>query len=426
MDYIMTIEPKNDIRLDYLDAVRSFALILGIIFHASLSFIPIFIGWAVMDLSTSDFVTYFILVNHSFRMELFFLVAGFFGHLAFHKQGAVTFLKSRFVRIAIPLMVGWFILKPMLTSGWIMGAQSMRGTVNIGDSLVESINSLSTLPSGLFVGTHLWFLYYLLTIYISVLCLRLLIGLIPAVKHLLNRLADSLINWFCHSKLANMTLAIPTAACLWFMKHWGVDTPDKSLIPDAAVSFLYTGFFVFGWLLHRQPLLMASFAKLSWFKTIAGIIAVGACITLSGFEGQTGHAYYDLIKAAYLFGYALMMWSLVSVTIGVCKVLFNRASAVVRYIADASYWLYLVHLPIVVWLQIVFAELPLHWLLKLLSISAITIAGSIIMYDAFVRPTFIGAVLNGTRKPRFIFKASKTLEDNKHVQPAQPNDMKQL
>ena len=33
-------------------------------------------GWAVQDISTSTLVTYFILVSHTFRMELFFLLAG--------------------------------------------------------------------------------------------------------------------------------------------------------------------------------------------------------------------------------------------------------------------------------------------------------------------------------------------------------------
>ena len=59
-------------RLDYLDAVRSFALLLGIVFHASLSFIPVFIGWSVMDISTSSSVSAFILISHCFRMTLFF------------------------------------------------------------------------------------------------------------------------------------------------------------------------------------------------------------------------------------------------------------------------------------------------------------------------------------------------------------------
>lgn len=71
--------PAERARLDYLDATRAFALILGIVFHASLPFAPVFIGWAVMDVSTSPLVSMFFSVSHSFRMPTFFLLAGFFG-----------------------------------------------------------------------------------------------------------------------------------------------------------------------------------------------------------------------------------------------------------------------------------------------------------------------------------------------------------
>jgi peptidoglycan/LPS O-acetylase OafA/YrhL len=128
-----------------------------------------------------------------------------------------------------------------------------------------------------------------------------------------------------------------------------------------------------------------------------------AAVLLSGFEGQPGHPQYPLIKALFLFSYAVMMWSLVALTIGVFKRLFNRPSKTVRYLADSSYWLYLIHLPIVIWLQIAFAEIPWHWGVKLTLISCITIAVSLLLYDLLVRASVIGQVLNGGRKARVLF-----------------------
>src|SRR5690606_9701583 len=142
--------------------------ILGIIFHACISFMPIFIGWAVMDISTSSIVPLFMLISHSFRLALFFLIAGFFSHMKFHGEGVQTFLKSRGMRIAIPFIIGWFLLRPMLVSAWVMGAESMRGEANITNALKTGFASLGDLPKDLFVGTHLWFLYYLLLISVSV------------------------------------------------------------------------------------------------------------------------------------------------------------------------------------------------------------------------------------------------------------------
>ena len=398
--------PNNNVRHDYLDAVRSFALILGIIFHASLSFIPVFIGWAVMDISTSGFVSTFILINHSFRMELFFLIAGFFSHMKYHQDGGKVFLKTRLVRIVLPFIIGWFLLRPLITSGWIMGSESMRGDVNILNGLSEGFASLADIPKDLFIGTHLWFLYYLFIISVSVILLRTLVGLYKPIHSKLTQWGDSAIFWLSSSRMAIFFLAIPTVVCLWFMSHWGVDTPDKSLVPDIPVSLLYGAFYLFGWLLHRHSPLMEKFSDLSWYKLLLGLTAIVVCIKLSSFQMKFGHTYYLYIKSGFLLSYAVMMWSLVSITIGICRRLFIRSSSFVRYIADSSYWLYLIHLPIVVWLQITFAELPLHWLIKLASISAITIFISILLYDAFIRSTFIGAALNGKRKPRCIFKFS--------------------
>lgn len=404
MATIISKLPENNIRLDYLDAVRSFALIVGVIFHASLSFIPVFIGWAVMDISTSGFISIFMMINHSFRMELFFLIAGFFSHMKYHQDGVQDFLQSRLVRIVLPFIIGWFLLRPLIISGWIMGSESMRGDVNILNGLLAGFASLAVLPKDLFIGTHLWFLYYLLIISVSVILLRTLVGLHKPFHSKLTQWGDSAIFWLSNSRMAILVIAIPTVACLWFMDHWGVDTPDKSLAPDTPISLLYGTFFLFGWLLNRHSFLMEKFAELTWHKLVIGLIAIVVSAVLSSFEMKFGHAYYLYVKAGFLFSYAVMMWSLVSITIGVCQRLFTRSSSLVRYIADSSYWLYLIHLPVVVWLQITFAELPLHWSIKLVSISAITIFISIVLYDAIIRSTFIGAALNGKRKPRCIFK----------------------
>ena len=396
--------PSQNNRLDYLDAVRAFALILGIVFHASISFMPIFIGWAVMDVSTSSTVPIFMMVSHSFRMELFFLIAGFFSHMTIHRKGIDAFLKSRFVRIAIPFAIGWLLLRPLLVSAWVMGGESMRGEASILSSLNTGFatlgDSLGDFPKDLFVGTHLWFLYYLLLIAASVLALRCLVGLHKPTQREFTQLADTMTSWVCNSRLSILAVSIPTAGCLWFMSHWGMDTPDKSLALHVPVSLVYGGFFLLGWLLHRQEPLIGRFARLAWGKFALCLFAIVATALLAGFERNIGHPQYTLLRASFALSYSIMMWSLVSLTIGLFKRFLDRPGKSVRYIADSSYWLYLIHLPIVIWLQIAFAELSIHWSIKLTAIVTITLFVSILLYDFFVRSTFIGATLNGKRKPR--------------------------
>ena len=76
-------------RLHALDAVRGFALLLGVAFHAMLSFIP---GlppgfWAMNDNSPSPLLADASFISHVFRMSLFFFIAGFFARLLHQKLG---------------------------------------------------------------------------------------------------------------------------------------------------------------------------------------------------------------------------------------------------------------------------------------------------------------------------------------------------
>ena len=110
-----------------------------------------------------------------------------------------------------------------------------------------------------------------------------------------------------------------------------------------------------------------------------------------------------LIRAGFTLSYAIMMWSLVSLSIGLFKRFFNKPRKLVSYIAESSYWLYLIHLPIVVWLQIAFAELPFHWSLKLIAISLLTMGISLVLHDLFVRSTLVSQILNGRKRERSLF-----------------------
>ena len=86
-------ETSNE-RLHALDAVRGFALIAGIVFHASVSFlagpkgVPL---WIVTDSQPSVALGVIFHVLHIFRMTTFFLIAGFFAHLTFHRRDSANF-----------------------------------------------------------------------------------------------------------------------------------------------------------------------------------------------------------------------------------------------------------------------------------------------------------------------------------------------
>jgi peptidoglycan/LPS O-acetylase OafA/YrhL len=111
-------------------------------------------------------------------------------------------------------------------------------------------------------------------------------------------------------------------------------------------------------------------------------------------------AHRDLPTLAYAASYALAVWCWSFGLIGLALRFLSGYSATRRYIADASYWLYLIHMPIVLALQILVSQLAWPWWIKFPLILAIAFPIMFASYHYLVRGTFIGAVLNGRRYPR--------------------------
>ena len=93
-------------RLHGLDALRAGALLLGIVLHSLLPFIP-GIPWLVIDTRSSELTGIPVFVIHLFRMTLFMLLAGYFGRLVLQRRGPGRYLRDRVVRILLPFLAFW-------------------------------------------------------------------------------------------------------------------------------------------------------------------------------------------------------------------------------------------------------------------------------------------------------------------------------
>ena len=97
-----------------LDALRSFAMLLGVALHASLSFFAD--PWPVHDTRRSDLLPLFYVFVHGFRMPLFFLLSGYFTMLVYRRRGLKCLLEQRFTRIFLPLVIATATIVPLDTA----------------------------------------------------------------------------------------------------------------------------------------------------------------------------------------------------------------------------------------------------------------------------------------------------------------------
>jgi ABC-type multidrug transport system ATPase subunit/peptidoglycan/LPS O-acetylase OafA/YrhL len=382
-------------RLHALDAVRGFALLLGVAFHAALSFIP---GlppgiWAMNDHSPSALLGDLTFVTHIFRMSLFFFIAGFFARLLHQKLGTGRFWSNRLLRIAVPLVAGWVVLAPILSYLWTVGLTKVFG------GTLPAMPQMPTVPLA-FQLTHLWFLYQLLLTYAAFLALRALIVRLDADQKL-RSVVDRLVTGSLRLPVSVLVLGLPLALAFMALPVWfygqGIPTPDQSLIPLVPASVGYGTAFVFGWLVHRSSDALTVITQRWWLHLALGAIATVWLLQVAHSQPM---AQPGFTKNAFACVYGVAIWGWVLGLTGAALRFLSNYSATRRYLADASYWIYIVHLPVVVALQVWVGHWDLHWSFKYPFILIVSFAVLLASYHFLVRSTMIGQLLNGRRYPR--------------------------
>jgi ABC-type multidrug transport system ATPase subunit/peptidoglycan/LPS O-acetylase OafA/YrhL len=395
-------------RIHSLDAVRAFALLLGIVFHAAMSFLPGMIpgAWAAVDSSPSATLAVVSFGSHMFRMSLFFVMAGFFAHLLLVRRGARGFWTDRLKRVGIPLIVGWVLIFPMVAVVLIWGIKRTFAGLP-----PQSMPHMPAPPRGYFPLAHFWFLYYLLILYVLIFAVRALIARVDPTARL-RALADRGVALIVRHPAVGLLLGLPLAVVLYRLPEWkpvlGIPTPDSSLIPQLPAMVAFGTAFTFGWLLYRQQfgnLRRAGGYLIVAIALTATCLALGdaapkAVSALDGVRSKLNALPDGIAKLAFALAYAGAIWAWIFGLIGLAMRHLNGESRVRRYLADSSYWLYLTHLPLVMALQVLVAPLHAPWFVKYPFILAVTFAVLLTSYHYVVRPTFIGELLNGRKYPR--------------------------
>ncbi|MDA7538609.1 acyltransferase family protein [bacterium] len=514
-------------RYHFLDGLRGVAMLVGIFFHAAMSFMG-YPGWWAVDVR-ADPASFGVLVDlvHASRMPLFFLVSGFFTAMMWKKRGLGSLVKQRLLRIGVPLLAGTILLTPMMMGlgVWseavkrdqaaaelplgdlssaviendrekvaaileeggdpdardafgspllhlaaifdhgemaellLEGGAELEGRGKDGGTalmtaaffgseecvevllaagadpeaknhaggtaldsarlemeVVEAIAVALSIPldegtaerreriaqrlgemeagveaeeegdvfwywKGVFtpVFYHLWFLYYLLW---------LLLIFVPVAwlwRKIEKKFPTSLVKTpWCLLALVPLTFW----AQLGMPGSYGPGTAT-GIFPWGAKLGYYAIFFFLGALAFGR----------GWWEEKAGtrwwlwfLAALPLFLVTRAWIYTNDHYYAQM-------GVSLMTWLLLIGLFGFFRRYLNGGHLVVRYLSDASYWLYLGHFPLIVALQIVMQDWEISAWLKF-SIMAFGVTGILlVIYEYGVRYTWVGALLNG-RKSR--------------------------
>ncbi len=188
---------------------------------------------------------------------------------------------------------------------------------------------------------------------------------------------------------------------------WIEDPPG--FIPAFRIVAVYAIPFAFGWLLFLNTDLLDVLIRRAWLYAALAVVASVAYRYSYDLPLDRAARFY-LIRAVH----AVAEWLLILGVAGLFLRYLGGHSGYRRYLCDSSYFLYIAHMPVLMAFQLLLRDVALPPLAKITIALVGTVAVLMPVYRYAVRPTFVGAVLNGRRYPSAIspvLKPDPQLED---------------
>ncbi|WP_437185887.1 acyltransferase family protein [Planctomicrobium sp. SH668] len=382
-----------------LDYLRACAAVLVVALHAAIPYMsdpmPL-LRWAIEPSEKSDLVNLIGWSVDGFIMPIFFLMSGYFGAQLYSQRGPNKFLKNRLARVGLPFLFACAFVLPLSLYTWMLGWVS-SDLIRMKDLLAVKIDG--ELGDALHGFSHLWYLQYVL-LYSALACVILAFAKrSPRQQY---RTPNRAIQSLNGSSTVVLVAGILFIGSVLYIEPTIVIGFRHGWLPFWENVLFYAVPFTMGWFWpqveHSKQKTKAALRK----AAMRIVLACGVFFLMwpqLRYHLQTSptevenaalpylFASYNLLMSTGLFGGALMLH-------------LTRIPATVKYLAEASFWIYLFHHPAVAIIQVDLLFSPISPALKFLITTTGGLAICLVTYEFLVRRTWIGRMLNGSTKVR--------------------------
>ncbi|SFH86385.1 acyltransferase family protein [Planctomicrobium piriforme] len=382
-------------RLLGLDWLRAMGAVLVVVLHAGMPYLTRpFPGliWSASSPQKSELLNAICWGIDGFIMPLFFLMTGYFAAQLFTQRGANGFLQHRLQRIGGPLVFAFFAIMPFDLYIWMFGW--------VGEDLIpfQKILSLKLPPhlgASLWGVGHLWYLECVLTYCLAAWLIfqirRQLFRTEVKYSFDWNRLpiANGLITLTAGIIIAGVTLWWQPRIVIGFRHGW---------LPYWENLMYYAVPFALGWCWRQQSERM----PITPWRAASHLVLAGLALVClqplldahlndetqpaASLATPVLFAAYGLLMSTGFFGLALTFQP-------------QRVPTIVTRLSQASFWIYLVHHPLVGLLHVDLKLMDWSPELECLITTLVSLGLSLAMYEVLVRRTWVGQLLNGYREP---------------------------
>jgi glucan biosynthesis protein C len=368
-------------REHFWDALRAFLMLLGIPYHVALSYQPgqdfiVHSGEGVRGFAN------FAQALHLFRMPAFFVIAGYFALLLLARREPQVWLRSRFMRLGVPFLTCLVTLVPAMN---LVCELSNLPTHEALRSWREN-----SLTSGGYWVRHLWFIIVLL--YFSSAATFVAMRF-PAVRT--SNVPAGLDDWAARNLLPTLlvlalaiggweALALEGFYRIGLAKMW----PQQILRFDETI--IYVPWFVLGGVLVRAPALLRRMTRFSLPVVLVAIASTATWLMV--------HENVAPMTERFLGTFAAL--AATQILIAGARTLLDRPIPLVRRLTDASFVIYLFHLPLITLLVWLAQPLPVAPVIKALAIMGLSLGLSYASWLAIGRIRTMALLFEGIVLPK--------------------------
>jgi len=354
------IERPADQHILFFDTVRNLAMLSVVFYHAVAAYSTVTPHWSVHDGSS----TIADMVREGFdvyMMPAFFFLAGYFTLSSLYRQGGWKFLTGKFKRIGVPWLLAIFIIIPLSIyftqvkynpnlarpSFWHywMTYLSDFGTLRIGILGMDRTNQM-----------HFWFLSLLLAFFLVFVLFHVIkekvdgsssaFGIREPASH--GYILWVLLVTAALTSLASFVVILLTPYLSWLMVDLLLQFQPINLA--LYIASFYLGVFAYSrrWFAGNEfPQRLSLWIPVGMLLTL-GFFLVGRDVFI---HHQDSHQLSPGLLLAFSFIRSSLCLALLVIIIAYARKFWGRPSPLNQKLSKNSYYIYLVHIFFVVFLQ---------------------------------------------------------------------------
>jgi peptidoglycan/LPS O-acetylase OafA/YrhL len=333
-------------RLFFADYLRAALVILVVLHHVAVVYSASAAFWYFDPPQNAEtlgglVLGVFVLFNQGWFMGALFSLAGYFTPGSFERKGPGSFSKDRIIRLGIPLIIFYLVLSPLSAIGlWLEPAPQIVGPLTWG-------SYWQTYPYLIDLGVA-WFIALLLIFSLGYVAWRELTK---------NRTPSTTSEYPPPSYLGIGLFILGLALVSYLFRI--IIPMGKTVLDFPTLAYLpqYLSFFIVGAVAYRRD----------WFRTVSGkmggvgfVTAILASLILfplafaSVFRGEIlflGNGTWQ--SGAYALWDSIFAVGMSLAAITFFRRFFNTESRLGNLLAQQSYAVYLIHIPIIIFLAYV-------------------------------------------------------------------------